>query len=69
MAPFSGTLEARPFQVSVPEETLVEFKQLLKLSKIGPATFQNTTKASPEYGVSRAWTEDAKEHWLKNYDW
>lgn len=69
MASFSGKLEARPFQVSVSEEALSEVKQLLKLAKIGPATLENTTKASPAYGVSRAWTEDAREYWMSKYDW
>lgn len=69
MAPFTGTMETRPFQLSVPDEALDELKQLLKLAKIGPATFENTAGATPAYGVSRAWAQEAKEYWLAKYDW
>lgn len=67
--PFTGKLEARPFTVSVPNEALEELQQLLKLAKIGPATFENTTAADSSYGVSRAWTQEAREYWMTKYDW
>ncbi|CAK1356652.1 unnamed protein product [Cercospora beticola] len=69
MATFSGSLDVRPFQVSVSEEAISDFKQLLSLSKIGPATFENATKPSQTYGLSRAWVENARETWLSKYDW
>lgn len=55
--------------MSVSEEAITDFKQLLRLAKIGPATLENSTKASPAYGLSREWTENAREYWLNNYDW
>lgn len=58
-----------PFTVSIPDSALDELKQLLHLSKIGPPTFENTKQSGPNYGVSRAWTEMAKAHWLTQYDW
>jgi hypothetical protein len=69
MAPFQGSLDIKPFEASVSEEALSEFKQLLRLSKIGPATLENTAKADPAYGVSREWTEKTKDYWLNQYDW
>lgn len=69
MPTFTGKLAARPFQVSVSDDALSEFKQLLHLSKLGPATVENSTKANPAYGVSRDWAEKTKEHWLSKYDW
>jgi hypothetical protein len=69
MAPFSGSLEVKPFKASVSEEALSEFKQLLQLSKIGPATYENTFAADPAYGLSREWTQKAKDYWLNEYDW
>jgi len=66
---FQGNLEVRPFEVAVPEEAIAEFKLLLRLSKIGPSTFENTNKTDTSYGVSRAWIEKAKDHWLNVHDW
>jgi microsomal epoxide hydrolase len=69
MASFTGSLEVQPFQVAVPEDTLAEFKQLLQLSKIGPATFENTNRADTSYGITREWIRKAKDHWSNAYDW
>ncbi|KAH6716400.1 Alpha/Beta hydrolase protein [Leptodontidium sp. MPI-SDFR-AT-0119] len=66
---FPGALESRPFEVHVAEEAITEFKQLLQLSKLGPATFENTTSAGPGVGLSRDWTENTREYWLSKYDW
>ncbi|KAI4854547.1 alpha/beta-hydrolase [Aureobasidium sp. EXF-8845] len=69
MISFTGSLEVRPFEVGLPENTLAEFRQLLQLSKIGPATFENTNRADNSYGISREWIEKAKDHWSNAYDW
>lgn len=69
MASFSGSLETRPFTAAVGEEELSLFKQLIQLSQIGLETVENTTKASPAYGLSRSWTEKTREYWLTKYDW
>jgi microsomal epoxide hydrolase len=69
MASFTGSLGVRPFQIVVPEDTLAEFKQLLQLSKIGPATFENTNNADTSYGISREWIGKAKDHWSNAFDW
>lgn len=66
---FPGALDCRPFEVHVADEAIAEFKQLLRLSKIGPATFENTTSAGPGVGLSRDWTEKTREYWLSKYDW
>jgi len=70
MASFpSATINVRPFEVRVSNEAIDEFKQLLRLSKLGPATVENTTKATPAFGVSRDWVAQTREHWLKTYNW
>ncbi|KAJ5675970.1 hypothetical protein N7462_008867 [Penicillium macrosclerotiorum] len=56
------------FNFQVPEEDIVEFKKLLELSKIGPATWWNQ-HGDAEFGVSRQWLIDAKEAWLTTFDW
>lgn len=57
-----------PFTFHVCEEELAEFRDLLKLSKIGPATWWNQQK-TPEFGVSLEWLSKAKETWLTSFDW
>ncbi|KAH8896127.1 alpha/beta-hydrolase [Thozetella sp. PMI_491] len=57
-----------PFNLRVPEQDIADFRQLLKLSKIGPATWWNQHK-DHRYGVSREWLSQAKEAWLSNFDW
>ncbi|KIV83495.1 hypothetical protein PV11_05516 [Exophiala sideris] len=66
--PAGATLDIKPFTAHVDEEKLVHFKQLLELSPIGPAVFENTN-AGRRYGIERAWLEHAKDVWLNNFDW
>jgi microsomal epoxide hydrolase len=62
-----ASVKPEAFTVSIPDSTLEEFQLLLKTSKIGPATFENS-KSDGKYGISREWLKDAKEQWLK-FDW
>ncbi|KAL9489604.1 hypothetical protein ACSS6W_001881 [Trichoderma asperelloides] len=57
-----------PFTLHVPEKELSEFYELLKLSKIGPATWWNQ-HTDGRFGVSREWLSQAKETWLTTFDW
>ncbi|PTB62141.1 hypothetical protein BBK36DRAFT_23713 [Trichoderma citrinoviride] len=41
-----------PFTVSVSEQQLIEFRTLLKLSKIGPRTYENEL-TDGRFGISR----------------
>jgi microsomal epoxide hydrolase len=68
MSPFKGTIDVHPFRVAVPDNELGDLKQLLRLSKIGPETFENT-KGDASFGLSRSWVIKAREHWLNAYDW
>lgn len=56
-----------PFKVSVPEGQLEEFRQLLRLSKIGPKTFEGEQN-DRRYGINRDWLVNAKKEWEK-WDW
>ena len=58
----------KPFTLHVAEEELVAFRDLLRLSKIGPPTWWNQQN-DPQYGVSRQWLIEAKETGLNNFDW
>ncbi|KAF2200651.1 epoxide hydrolase-like protein [Delitschia confertaspora ATCC 74209] len=59
---------AVPFTLSIPDNDLLEFKQLLQLSKIGVQTWENQQE-DRRFGVTRKWLSETKEYWLTNYDW
>lgn len=70
--PSKSSLKLEPFKAHVSDEELSDFKQLLKLSKIGPKTYENQTTDVKDYcgfGIGRQWLSDAKEHWETKYDW
>ncbi len=58
----------KPFTLRVPDEALAEFLEILRLSKIGPATWWNQYE-DHRFGVSRKWLSDAKEAWLTTFEW
>ena len=62
----SGKLE--PFKLHVSESNLSRFRELLRLSEIGPATWWNTQN-DPQFGVSRDWLIEAKQTWLHDFNW
>jgi len=57
-----------PFTLHIPDEALTEFKQLIKLSAIGPKTWWNQDTTG-QFGVSHSWLTEAKETWLSTFDW
>jgi len=68
--PPTAKAQPRPHKVCIPEEKVAEMKQLLKLSKIGPVTYENL-HAEPtkgKFGLTREWLSTAKEEWLA-FDW
>jgi microsomal epoxide hydrolase len=56
------------FELRVSEKDLCEFQELLRVSKIGPATWWNEHN-DLRFGVSREWLSQAKEAWLNTFDW
>ncbi|KAH9845569.1 Epoxide hydrolase [Teratosphaeria destructans] len=70
--PSKASLKIQPFKAHVSQEELDDFKQLVRLSKIGPKTYENQitdVKDFTSFGISRQWMEDAKKHWETKYDW
>ncbi|KAL4867462.1 hypothetical protein BDV12DRAFT_186641 [Aspergillus spectabilis] len=57
-----------PLTLRVPDKDLAEFLDLLRLSKIGPATWWNQHNDG-RYGLSREWLSEAKETWLSTFNW
>lgn len=68
VAPEGASAKLEPFSLHVPENDLSEFRELLRLSKIGTSTWWNRQN-DPQYGVSREWMVQAKESWLSKFDW
>lgn len=62
------TIQPKPFKVDVPEETLQELKDLLKLSKLAPETYEST-REDGSFGITSKWIREAKEKWLNDFDW
>lgn len=69
--PAGATGKFEAFQLRVPEGELSDFKTLLKLSKIGPETYENasTQEAGTSFGITREWLSKAKDTWLNSFDW
>lgn len=73
MAPYSTppskcTLPLQPFKAEVPQKELDDFKQLVRLSPLGPQTYENS-QTDQRYGVDWKWMSEAKELWETDYDW
>lgn len=66
--PSKASLKLNRFEAHVSDDELSEFKQLLKLSKIGPKTYENQ-RTDRHFGISREWLEKAKAHWETKHDW
>ncbi|KAF1987751.1 alpha/beta-hydrolase [Aulographum hederae CBS 113979] len=66
--PSTTKINPTPFKTSIPEQQLQEFKQLLKLSRLGPRTFENSDKEGM-YGVTHEWMSKAKKEWEEEFDW
>jgi len=66
--PRRATLQLTKFNAIVTDDELSDFKQLLKLSKIGPKTYENLQE-DRRFGVTHAWLSDAKTYWEQKYDW
>ena len=66
--PHNCSLNVHKFEAAIPQSDVNEFTQLLRLSKLGPETYENLQN-DRRFGVTRKWLKDAKEHWEYLYDW
>lgn len=66
--PVRATLQPILFEAHVSDAVLFDFKQLLRLSKIGPQTYENLQE-DRRFGVTHEWLTQAKKHWETIYDW
>ncbi|OLN84907.1 putative epoxide hydrolase 4 [Colletotrichum chlorophyti] len=66
--PYSLPDIAKPFTLSVPDEEYSQFQQLLRLSRIGPPTWESNHQ-NGRYGVPHQWLVSTKDYWLNKFDW
>ncbi|KAF5603228.1 microsomal epoxide hydrolase [Fusarium pseudocircinatum] len=65
--PSGAQVQPTPYQVSIADDKVDELKQLVKLGRVGPPTYESTQKEH-NYGVSHQWLTDAKAAWIE-FDW
>ncbi|KAM0250772.1 hypothetical protein ACHAP5_001989 [Fusarium lateritium] len=65
--PAGAQVEPNPFHISIPEDRVAELKQLVKLGKVAPPTYESTQKEH-NYGIGHQWLTDAKAAWI-DFDW
>ncbi len=66
--PNRASLEVAPFPVHVAERDLQDLKDLLRMSKLGPETYENT-RPDGKFGVTHEWMKETKAYWEKDFDW
>ena len=59
---------ARPFTLRISDEDHSRLRELLKLSPVGPTTWENQDQDG-RYGVSHQWLVSTKNYWLNKFDW
>ena len=65
--PQKAKIAPNPFTVAISDSSLSDFKQLLRLSKLAPLTFENDRK-DRKYGLTMEWMAAAKARW-EEFDW
>jgi microsomal epoxide hydrolase len=66
--PAKATKQPSPFEVSIPEAGLSDFKALLKLSKVTAPTYESLQE-DRRFGISHKWITEAKKYWEQEFDW
>ena len=56
------------FKVHYPDDELKQFKELLKLSRLAPKTWESL-QDDRRFGVTHEWIEKVKEEWEGDFDW
>ncbi|KAL1606169.1 hypothetical protein SLS60_003570 [Paraconiothyrium brasiliense] len=59
---------AKRFTLNISDEDVSEWRQLLRLSKLGPETYEGRQE-DRRYGVTHDWLTNAKDYWLNKFDW
>lgn len=62
------TVDINTFQAHTSDETFHHFRELLRLSPIAPAVYENS-HVGRRYGIERDWLVNAKDAWSNSFDW
>jgi microsomal epoxide hydrolase len=63
-----ATIPVNPFTIDHSQQEIDDMKTLLRLSPLGPDTYENSSVHNHKFGPSKAWMEDMKRSWLE-FDW
>lgn len=66
--PPTARITPTPFQVSIPQEQIIDLQTLVKLSKIAPPTFESLQK-DRRFGITSEWLTSMRDKWLNDFDW
>lgn len=66
--PEAAQLRPQKYHLEIPDQDVSDFKELLRLSRLGPKTYENQ-QSDGKYGVTHEWMSKAKDYWLTKYDW
>lgn len=66
--PRQASIETTAFSVSIPQDDINDLMTLVRLSKLGPRTYENTS-ANGKYGLMYDWMSEMKDHWETSFDW
>lgn len=66
--PHPASFEVSKLSLDTPQEDLRYLVELLRLSKLGPKTYENLRRDG-KYGVTYEWLVEAKEYWQNQFSW
>ncbi|KAK5216892.1 hypothetical protein LTR72_010262 [Exophiala xenobiotica] len=66
--PQDATDDFRPFVVDTPQTDIDALKTLLRLSRVGPKTYENSLPDG-RLGLQLEWLQQAVKQWSGNFDW
>ncbi|KAF3002630.1 hypothetical protein E8E13_009034 [Curvularia kusanoi] len=65
---YSPPSSAKPFTLNIPDQDIEDWRQLLKLSKLAPETWEGSQE-DRRYGVTHKWLSETRDYWLNTYSW
>jgi microsomal epoxide hydrolase len=63
-----ATIPIKPFRISHSEQEIKDLKTLLRLSPLGPDTFENGSNRPSNMGIDMSTMRKIRDDW-SNYDW
>lgn len=64
----NATIPIKPFQLAHTQQQVDDMKTLIRLSPLGPDTYENSAERNEAMGISMASMKEIKSAWLE-YDW